>query len=338
MNLALGPLAIALRPRTLRVALVLALLAFLAAVAGVVWGDYPLTPDRILATLTGSGERMENFVLWSLRIPRLLTGLAAGAAFGVAGALFQSIARNALASPDVVGFNAGAALGAVAVIVLLDSGGIGVTAGAIAGGLATAIVVGALSWRRGLPPERLVLVGIGVGLTLYAVSDLLLIRSDIFDAAEAAAWLTGSLNASGWDEAARGGVAVLIALVAALALSRPLDALAMGEDTGRGLGIAVTPVKGWAIFIGVVLAAMATSVAGPVPFVSLLAGPVARYLIGRGGAALFTAALVGALILTLADLAGRLLFAPMQLPAGLFTAAAGAPVLLWLMWRRPRQG
>lgn len=334
MILDFGRVTLAVRPRTLIVGAALVLCALVAAVAGVVWGDYPMAPGRLAATLGGGGERMETFIVWGLRIPRLLTGLAAGAAFGMAGALFQSVARNALASPDVVGFNAGAALGAVAVIVLLDSGGVGVTAGAIGGGLLTALVVGVLSWNRGLPPDRLVLVGIGVGLSLYALSDLLLIRSTIFDAAEAAAWLTGSLNASGWDEAARGGIAVLIAAATALALARPLDALAMGEDTGRGLGVAVAPVKGAAILLGVILAAMATSIAGPLPFVALVAGPVARRLIGRGGAALVTSALTGALIVTLADLCGRLLLAPMQLPAGLFTAVAGAPVLLWLLWRR----
>lgn len=331
----LGSFSVLVSMRTTIVLVVLGLLILLSGIAGAIWGDFPIPPQRILATLSGEGEKMENFVLFQLRLPRLITAALAGAGFGLSGAIFQSLARNPLASPDVIGFNAGAALGAVVMITMAGAAGMAVTMGALVGGLATALTVAALSWQRGLQMDRVVLIGIGLGLALYAGVDMLLSQSNIFDAAQAAIWMTGSLNGRSWPDAARIALAMVVLLPLGLALSRGMNRLALGEDLAAGLGLRISPLRVWASLIGVAAAAMATSVAGPVAFVALLAGPIARRLTGNSGAALATSALTGGLILSLADLAGRLVLAPMQLPAGLFTAAAGAPFLLWLLLRKP---
>lgn len=318
----------------------LALAALLAAVAvfALAAGDFPMPVDEVLRTLFGQGEKASGFIVFGLRMPRLLCGLLCGVALGMAGAIFQSLARNPLASPDVIGFDSGAALGAVATVILLSATGPLVALGAIGGGLGTAALVFALSWKNGVSPLRLVLVGIGVGAFAYAGVDFLMTRSDIFEASAAQAWLVGSLNARAWSHVTTAAIAALLLAPVALMLQPTLDRIELGDELARALGLRVARARGLAALVAVLMAALSVAAAGPMPFVAFVAGPIARRLTRAPGLSLPTAGLVGALVVTIGDLAGRMMFAPTQLPVGIFTAVFGAPYLLWLLATQIRRG
>jgi iron complex transport system permease protein len=302
-------------------------------------GEFPIALNRVFATLIGQGEGSENFVILNLRLPRVLTGICCGLCFGVAGALLQSLARNPLASPDIIGFDAGAAFGAVATVIVFGGTGAIIAAGAIGGGLAAAAIVMLAAWSRGvLSPMRLVLVGIGAGAFFYAGMQFLLTRSDIFEASAAQAWLTGSLNARVWLHVQIAAFGALILVPLGLSLHASLERLEMGDDLAAALGTRVEFARIGAGLVAVMLAAVAVACAGPLPFVALAAAPLARRMTGASGPTLLGAGLVGATIVLGADLAGRLLFAPVQLPAGIFTAVLGAPYLLWLLATQIRKG
>ncbi|MBP1807532.1 FecCD family ABC transporter permease [Rubellimicrobium aerolatum] len=331
-----GRWSLRLRRRGVAALLGLALALGALALASLCLGEPTLGPGAALRALLGPGDAA--FAVGTLRAPRLLTGLCAGACLGLSGAMMQSLARNPLASPDLLGFTQGAGLGAVATIARTGAQGVGVAAAALGGGLAAAVLVGALAWKGGLRVWRLVLVGIGVGFALRAGTDVLMTRTDLFSASAATQWLTGSLNARLWSHAAQAGVGLAVLGPLGLALGRGLDRLEMGEDVATALGVRTGLVRLATVAVAVGLAAVAVAACGPVAFVALVAGPIGRRLSGGGGPALGPAALTGALLLCAADLAGRVLLAPMQLPAGLFTALIGAPYLLWLLATQIRKG
>ena len=293
-----GDLSLRFDERSLAIDLVLVVLLAALGVWSLSAGDFPLPIGDVVKSLVGHGESASNFIILNLRLPRLLTGIGAGMALGMAGAIFQSLARNPLASPDIIGFDSGAALGAVTTVILFGATGAQVALGAIAGGFVTAIVVFTLAWRGSVTPLRLVLVGIGVGFFAYAGVDFLMTRSNIFEAAAAQAWLTGSLNARLWSHVAIAAVGVLVLAPIAFALQPSLDRIELGDDLAAALGIRVNATRIAAGFTGVLLAALAVASAGPLPFVALVSGPIARRMTGGTGAMLATAALVGAVVVT----------------------------------------
>jgi iron complex transport system permease protein len=301
-------------------------------------GDFPIPLGDVLATLLGRGSEDAAFIVGTLRLPRMLTGVLIGAAFGMSGAVFQSLARNPLGSPDIIGFTAGAAVGAVSMIVLFGAGAVAVSIGAVAGGLLTALLVYVLAWRRGLQAARLVLVGIGIGFAASAVNDYLLTRADIEDATRATVWLTGSLNGRDWDHVVTVAAALAALGPVVVVLQRRLDRLELGDDAAAALGVPVGRSKLLLVLAGTALAALAVAAAGPVAFVAFVAGPIARRLTRSPGACIVPAAFVGALVVVAADLAARRVFAPTELPVGIATAVMGAPFLLWLLSRQIRTG
>jgi iron complex transport system permease protein len=313
-----------------------------AAMLVFVWslavGDFPVPVREVIPTLAGGGDGGSTFIVRTLRLPRGLAGLAVGAAFGLSGAIFQRLARNPLTSPDVIGVNAGAALAAVFAIVVAGLSGIDVTLAALAGGAAAAAAVYGLSWRGGVTGYRLVLVGIGVTAVLSAGTGYLLTQARIFEARQAMVWLTGSLNGRGWDHVRPLTVAVAVLVPAALALGRQLRMLELGDDSARGLGVAVERSRAALLVVGVALAAIATAAAGPIGFLALVAPQIARRLVHARTVALLPSAAVGALLLSAADLVGRRVVAPTELPVGIVTALLGAPYLLVLLARAHRIG
>ncbi len=324
--------------RVLAVSAVLALVTTGVGAVSLSVGDFPIPVSEVVAAVLGLGESDAHFIVHTLRLPRLLTAVLVGAAFGLSGAIFQSLARNPLASPDIIGVNAGAALAALVVIVVLDGAATMVSVGSLGGALATAAAIYLLAYRRGVTGYRLVLVGIGVTAVLTSATSYLLTQADIFDAQRATVWLTGSLNGRGWEHV-RPVVAVLAALVpVTFAMGRQLRLLQLGNDAARGLGARVERARGGLLFVAVVLAAVATASAGPVAFVALVAPQIASRLVGGGHPALGPAALTGAAVVVLADLVGRRAFAPIEMPVGIITAVVGAPYLLWLLARANRVG
>ncbi|MDP2290590.1 MAG: iron chelate uptake ABC transporter family permease subunit [Actinomycetota bacterium] len=318
-----------------------AVLAALVVVVGC-WsisvGDFPIPITDVVATIFGGGSDDAQFIVETLRLPRVLTGIMVGAAFAVAGSIFQSLAQNPLASPDVIGFNSGAALGAVFTIVTIGGSSLQVSIGALVGGFATALLVYSLAWKRGVHGYRLVLVGIGIGFAVSAVNDYLITRANIYDVQRAAVWLTGSLNGRGWNHVRPVGLGLLVLLPPAVFLGRRMRLLELGADTAAALGVHVGRSRAALALVGVALAALATASAGPIGFVALVSPPIARRLVRSPGVTVVPAALVGALLTVTADLAARRVFAPTELPVGIATAVIGAPYLLWLLTREIRSG
>lgn len=322
----------AVRRRGLLVSLVAAVVLAAACVVAIGVGEYRIGPADVFGAVFGSGGSGTIFVVRTLRLPRVLTGVVVGAAFGLSGALFQALARNPLASPDVLGVTAGASAAAVAAMVV-SAGGMLVVSGAAAGGaVAAAALVYVLAYRSGLSPYRLVLVGIGVGAALNSVTAYLLTRSNIWDAQQAMLWLVGSLAERGWSHLVPGVVAVVVlAPVAVLATSR-LRVLQLGDDTARALGVGAEATRVVVIVAAVGLAAVGVAGAGPVPFVAFVAPAIARRLV-HTAVTLVPAAVVGAVLVVVSDLVARTVAAPTELPVGVVTGLVGAPYLLWLLAR-----
>jgi iron complex transport system permease protein len=310
---------------------------------GLAWsisvGDFPIPMRDVVGELTGlGGDESSAFIIRTLRIPRALTAVLVGAAFGVSGQIFQRLVRNPLASPDILGVSSGAAVAAVYAIVVLGAATTVVTAAALAGSVLAVVAIYLLAVRNGLSSYRLVLIGIGITAMLEAVVAYLLTRAELFDAQRATVWLTGSLNGRGWEYVRPLTVAVVALVPATLVLSRQLRTLELGDDAAHGLGVALRRSKLALSLAGAALAAVATAAAGPVGFVALVAPQIARRLVGARAAAIVPAAIVGAGLVVYGDLVGRRLFTPTELPVGVVTAVIGAPYLLWLLARANRIG
>jgi len=325
---------VVLRPRAATATGLLTVTALALGCIAVSVGDYALPLPDVLRALAGHGDPGALLVVNTLRLPRVVAGLLVGAAFGLAGALTQAVTRNPLASPDVVGVTPGAAVAAVAVIVL--GWPVPLPLAALLGGLATATLVGALAWRGGLAGPRLLLVGVGLSACAASATTYLLVRADITDAARATVWLTGSLNGRGWEHARPVAAVLLAALVLLLVLGRSLTGLRLGDESARSLGVRVTGARLGLVVAAVALAAVATSAAGPVAFVGLVAPQLAVRLAGTPGVPLAASAATGAALVTAADLVARTLLPATELPVGAVTALVGAPVLLLLLRRLTR--
>jgi iron complex transport system permease protein len=301
-------------------------------------GDFAVPIGDVLATLVGGGPEDSAFIVRTLRLPRALTAVLVGAAFGLSGAIFQRLARNPLASPDIIGINAGATAAAVFVIVILHGSSHTVTFAALGGAVVTALAVYVLSYRRGVTGYRMVLVGIGITAVLSSVISYLLTRAELFEAQQAAVWLTGSLNGRGWDHVRPVGYALLVLVPLTAGLAGQLRLLELGDDAAKGLGARVERARGALLLGATALAAIATSSAGPIGFVALVSPQIARRLVGGRSLGLLPAAACGALLLSASDLVGRRLFAPTEMPVGVITAILGAPYLLYLLSRANKVG
>lgn len=324
-----------------RSALVVPLLLAAVLAAGVVLigsGDYPMSPGDVVATLLGNGTPGQEFIVQDLRLPRILVGLLVGAALGVGGAVFQSITRNPLGSPDVIGFGQGATVGALSVIVLFHGGPVAVAGGAVVGGLVTGFGVYLLAWQRGVHGYRLVLIGIGVAAMLTAANHYLVTKANLVDATRAVLWMTGSLDGSDWSQVwpLLTVCAVLVPLT--VGYGRPLRMMEMGDDAAYALGVQVERTRLVLMGSAVLLVAVATAAAGPIAFVALSAPQLARRLTGSPGPNIGPAALMGAVLLLVADWAATTAFGDRQLPVGVVTGVLGGCYLLWLLVTERKAG
>lgn len=330
------------RVRAVVVSVTLALLGVAVFALSLSVGDFAVPLREVLPAVLGRGAPDADFIVSTLRLPRALTAVLVGALFGLSGAVFQSLARNPLASPDIIGITAGSSTAAVLVIVGGSALGWGAAAvplpvAAFAGGLLTTTAVYLLAYRRGLSAYRLVLVGIGIAAVLTSVTSFLLTRAEIYDVQRATVWLTGSLNGRGWVEVVPLSLAAVVLVPALLLLGRQLRALQLGDDTARGIGVPVERSRAALVVVAVGCASVATAAAGPVAFVAFVAAPIARRLVSAP-VTLVPAALTGALLVLAADLVARTAFSPTELPVGIITGLVGAPYLLWLLARANRVG
>ncbi|MER7918879.1 MULTISPECIES: iron chelate uptake ABC transporter family permease subunit [unclassified Streptomyces] len=333
-----GGLSLRLDARALIVVVLLVAVALAAGVALIGTGDARIPAADVLKTLAGNGNAYQHFIVHELRLPRVLVGLLVGASLGLGGALFQSVSRNPLGSPDVLGLSQGATAGALVVIVLMSGSAAEVTLGALIGGLVTGLAIYLLAWKQGVHGYRLVLVGIGVSAVVTAVNGYLLTKADLVDAARAVVWMTGSLDGRDWDQVwpLLGLCAVLLPLV--LAHGRGLRMLEMGDDTAGALGVPVQRVRLVLMVSAVLLTAAATAAAGPVSFVALTAPQLARRLTRSPGPNLVASLCMGAALLVTADWASQRVFGAGRLPVGVVTGVLGGGYLLWLLVTERRAG
>jgi iron complex transport system permease protein len=325
--------------RAVVVIVVLVALSLLVAVFALGSGDYPLSPGRVINAVFGDGTRIEELVVMQWRMPRVLLALVLGAALGVSGAIFQSITRNPLGSPDIIGFNTGAYTGALVVLLVIgdNTGYYGTASGALIGGIATALLVYLLAFKRGVQGFRLIIVGIAISAVLASVNTWLILKADLEEAMSAAVWGAGTLNGLGWPQA-RPVLIILVLLLPFLVIaSRQLPMLDLGDDAARALGIRAEPARLGLIIVGVALTAVATAAAGPIAFVALAAPQLARRLTRTAGVSLMPAAAMGALLLIVSDLIAQRAFAPTQLPVGVVTVSIGGLYLIWLLAREARR-
>ncbi|MFD4699040.1 FecCD family ABC transporter permease [Streptomyces niveus] len=334
----LGRVSFVWRPWLVLVTVLLTAATFLLFCVSIGVGDFPIGLPQVVTTLLGQGEQVDEFVIMDLRLPRALAGLVVGIALGVSGAITQSVARNPLASPEILGITWGA--GAVAVFLVTVSGvtttavvnSVGLSAAALAGGLLTGLLVYFLAWRRGIDGMRLILIGISVSAVMQAITTWLLVQADIRDVARAQVWLVGSLDNRSWDDVrvALWCTLVLLAVVAGAAFQfKPMH---LGDEVAAGLGVRYTVVRAVLLLCAVLLAAVGVSAAGPVAFVALVAPQVAMRLMRCPTPPLLASGLVGALLLIGADLVARAGL-PITLPVGVVTAAIGGPFLVYLLVR-----
>ncbi|MFF1879789.1 iron ABC transporter permease [Leifsonia sp. NPDC058230] len=319
--------------------LVVASVALVAAVlAATLLGDARLLLGDVGNWLTGQAGRVVTFVL-DTRIPRVTAALLAGAALAVAGAVVQAVSRNPLAEPGILGVVGGAGVGAVAVLTVIPLASFWLVGGAaLAGAAAAAAVVFGLAARRGLEQNRLVLIGVGVSAGASSIVSLLIVLTDPYNGAKALVWLSGSTYGRTFPQV----LPVLVVLVCALpvlaVMSRQLDLIGLDPDTPRLLGIRLGPARLGLLSVAVVLTAASVAAVGVVGFVGLVAPHAARALVGQRHARVIpVAAVLGALLVCVADTIGRTIIAPAQIPVGLVTAVVGAPYFIWLLWRSRRE-
>lgn len=324
------------RRRGTSVCLVLTAILIAVAVLALMLGDRVIAPGDVLATLVGRGSGGDSFIVLGLRMPRLLLGLMVGTLFGLAGAVFQSLFSNPLASPDLIGISQGASAAAVAAILLAGWSGVAVSLSAFAGAMAVAGVILLVAGRSDAAGTRFVIIGIALAFLAQALIGYLLTRAEVRDAQSALLWLVGSIGTVQVDElltTAVGGGLLVLALVA---LSSRLGMLQLGDEAATGLGVRSGPTRLLLLLVAVGLAALATAAAGPIAFVAFVAAPIARRLLGGRGPALLASALVGAIVVGGADLVAQHAISGLQVPVGIVTGIVGAPVLLLLVARGNR--
>lgn len=333
-----GPISGRIRVRTLVVCAALALAILAAAFLALMIGEKTFAPGRVLSALSGHGSRLESLFIVQWRLPRVVGAIVFGAMLGVSGAIFQTITRNPLGSPDIIGFSAGAYTGGLLVILFVSSGYYAVAGGAVAGGLAVAAIIFALARGGSLQGFRLIVVGIGVTAMLASIDTWFRLTSDVDIALVAATWGVGSLNGLDVEFSGPAMVTGAVFLLVAGLLSRRLAQLDLGDDqaTASGSDPGATRVLG--IVVGVVLVAIATSATGPIAFVALAAPQSGRRLAGAVGAPMLPAGLVGALILLLADMLAQHAIPGIQLPAGVVTVAVGGVYLLSVIITENKRG
>ena len=326
------------RGRLVVVTAATASLALALFVLTMMLGSFQLGADEVVGSVLGlSDDSAVDLVVRGLRLPVALTALAVGLAFGMSGLVFQQLLDNPLAAPDFVGVSAGASLAAVVAIVVLNLGGLGIAAAALGGAAASSLMVYLLAWRHGVSGYRFILVGIGISELLLSLVGYVVARADLYDAREAMTWLVGSVGQAGPTELQVLSLALVVLVPAVLLLQRPLRTLELGDDTARALGSRVELCRLGLIGVAVALVAFATAAAGPLAFVALVAGPIARRLLGPAAGGAVVAGLVGAVIVLSSELVSAHVL-PSPLPTGVITGAVGAPYLVWLLATVNREG
>ncbi|MGK7224080.1 FecCD family ABC transporter permease [Kocuria flava] len=341
-----GPVSIRIHPRSLLVGVLLLVAVAVGAAAHLAVGGTPIPYPQVLAALTGGAtEASVHLAVTEFRAPRMVAAILVGACLAAAGAITQTVARNPLASPDILGVTAGASAGAVAVLILAGGGAaglsgvaatVGMPAAAFTAGLVAGVAAYLLAYRNGIDSYRLILVGLGISGFATAITTWMLTLGDVTSAAQALTWMMGSLNGKDWTLVRPMAAVAALLLGAAVLCGRWLLLAALDEDTAIGLGLRLGLIRVVALSLAVLLAAVATVVGGPLVFVALAAPQIARLLTRSPVPPVTVSALTGAVFVLVADTAAANLLAT-PLPVGVATAVLGAPYLIYLVIRSQRR-
>lgn len=319
------------------VTVILVLIVLVLFVTSLMIGDRVYSLLEVTRVIAGDTVPGASFTVGELRLPRACLAVLAGFSFGAAGVSFQTLLRNPLASPDIIGISGGAAAAAVFGIVVLGWSETGVSALSLTAALATALIIYLLANRRGFAGARFILIGIGIAAMLQSVTSYLLSRAAAWDMQSAMQWITGSLNSANWDRVVPVALVCLVFVPALLLSGRNLGLLELGDDAATALGLRVNIARLTVVISAVILLAFATAAAGPIAFVAFMSGPIARWLSGPAASPLLPAGLVGATLVLASDLIGQFLF-DTRYPVGVITGVLGAPYLIFLLTRLNRAG
>ncbi|MFC5470624.1 FecCD family ABC transporter permease [Cohnella suwonensis] len=330
------PISFLLHKRTIKLTIWLAIACFAAFLLSTALGDMRIHPFDVVRAIFGSGTEEQTIVVRTLRLPRIIAAFLVGASLASAGAILQGIIRNPLASPDIIGITSGASVAAVAFISYF-AGTVSISwlpVAAMIGAGMTSIVIYLLAWKKGVTALRLVLIGIGMNFLLASMTKVMLVMNPIYTSAQAYVWLTGTVYGTDWSIVRMIVPWVCVFIPLAFALSRNMNVLQLGDDIASGAGSAVQRQRFVLLMISVALAGAAVSVGGAISFVGLIAPHMTRKLIGPSfGGLLPVSALIGGLMVVVADTVARTAFLPYDIPVGVFTAGIGAPFFIYLLYR-----
>ncbi|MFD2370924.1 FecCD family ABC transporter permease [Brevibacillus sp. GCM10020057] len=324
-----------LHKKTLLFSLIALLLTFAVAVVSLGMGEMSIKPLDVLKVLLGTGDEQNALIVQQFRMPRILVAILVGAALAASGAIMQGIVRNPLAAPDILGVSGGASIAAVGFLLLFETASIKwLPPTAFAGALLTTLLLYGLAWKKGVTPLRLVMIGVGIKIAAGAIVTILIMFSPFLLQNKALLWLTGSIYGVDWNDVFMILPWVVILIFMAALLSRRVNIQQLGDDLSTSLGSILQLDRFILLMICAALTGTAVSVAGDISFVALLAPHIAKQLVGPSfGGALPLAASIGALIVLAADLIARMAFTPIEVPAGVFTSAVGAPFFIYLLYK-----
>ncbi|MCH7321469.1 iron chelate uptake ABC transporter family permease subunit [Solibacillus sp. MA9] len=316
---------------------ILVLLALALCATMLMLGNTIYPVKDVVAVLLGEDIKGATFAVGTIRLPRMLAGLFAGFAFGIGGYVFQTMLRNPLANPNVIGITAGSSAAAVFCIIILHASNTVVSIASIVGGLATTLFIYFLAKGTSFSIGRLILIGIGIQAMLNAFISYLMLIGKTHDLPTALRWLSGSLNGVKMETLMPLMIAVAIFTPLLLIFSKRLEMLELGEEMSISLGVDTNKTRILLIICAVLVLALATAVTGPIAFVSFLAGPIAKRLVGSNFSALIPAGLIGVILVLASDLIGQFAFTT-RYPVGVITGIIGAPYLIYLLIRINRKG
>ncbi len=324
----------------LGIALLIAILATL--ILSLNLGVMSISPKEVLQTFMGNGTDQNSMVLFHFRLPRMVIALLIGAGMAVSGAILQSVTQNDLADPGIIGINAGAGF-SVILYIFFFQGTMSVASeysvyfmpiASLIGSSLAALLIYAISWKNGISPIRLVLVGIGINSAFSALIIIFQLKMDPRDFTRATVWLSGNISGTDWTYVLALLPWIVILIPLAIIKARTLNSLHLGEDIATGLGTPVERERRILLFIAVALAGASVSVGGGIAFIGLVVPHLARKLVGaRHGALLPITTLLGSLLLLVADTIGRNLLAPSEIPVGLVVSVVGGSYFIYLLMK-----
>ncbi|WP_163191634.1 FecCD family ABC transporter permease [Clostridium thermarum] len=323
--------------RLISVNIVLFILTLCLCVMMLVYGNKNYSLSTVIKVISGEEIKGATFAIQTIRLPRMLSGVFAGFAFGIAGNTFQTMLRNPLASPDIIGISSGSSVAAVFCILVLHMSGSGVSIAALISGILVSSLIYLLSKGSGFSNGRLILIGIGIQAMINSLISYLLAKSSQHDVPSALRWLSGSLNGMRIEDVPVLVLVVVVFSIIILGLTKQLQILELGDEFATTLGVKINLIRIMLILCSVFLIAFATSITGPIAFVAFLSGPIASRLVGPGASNGMSSGLVGALLVLGADMLGQFAFGT-RFPVGVVTGILGAPYMLFLLIAINRRG